>query len=285
MIKIKNSKFKLVFAALLFLLLATNIALAHDSGNNNDFWTPGEPLVPCGGKVCTANSQCSSQLVCSTCELLHLVRHVIDFLMIVAAPVLATFFFIVAGVYIMLGGANPGMLSKGKKMFTDALMGVVIVLLAWLIVNTLIKSLAKATVTFEYYGANGQVVRQEDWDSGKWWEFSCSQLLGNGGNPPPPSGCTATVCISNERATNLTSSGATITWTTNILATSQVHYGADLVGNCGGMAAYTPINNNPMTSHSIDLSGFGANATFCYQVISTANGYTATGEIKRFTTR
>ena len=107
-------------------------------------WTPGQPIVPCTDK-------------CTQCQLLQLVRNVIDFLMIGAAPVLATAFFVWAGVYMILGGANPGMLSKGKEMFKNTFIGLLIVMLAWLITNTVIQ-------TFKGPGA------------GNWWQVTCQEL-------------------------------------------------------------------------------------------------------------
>ena len=94
--------------------------------------------------------------------------------------------------------------------------------------------------------------------------------------------CNEPVCISNEKATT-TNSTATITWNTNVPATSQVHWGPVLAGNCQAVN-YTPINNTAVTNHSVTLSGLGSNATFCYNVISTAGGFTASGSTFNFTT-
>lgn len=134
--------FFIVFLFIVFMLVGNPVS-AHTSG----LWLPGEPVVPCGGP---------DQPECTQCELFHLVRHVIDFLMIAATPILATFFFIVAGVFLMLGGANPGMLSTGKSIFKNTFIGILIVMLAWLITNTIIRTLADPNAL-----------------SGNWYEFSC----------------------------------------------------------------------------------------------------------------
>lgn len=186
---ISNFRKPIFFVFLFFLLLflfpisyflsPTSSVLAHDSGKNNDFWTPGDRIVPCIND-------------CNKCELLHLSRHVIDFLMVAATPILATFFLIWAGVLIMMGGANPGMLSSGKRIFKDTIIGVLIVLLSWLIVNTLIKSLAKDVIPggacVNNVCTNGVGPCNVDDDCGpatyNWWQFSCSQAPGSG-NPPP----------------------------------------------------------------------------------------------------
>jgi hypothetical protein len=142
-------------------------ALAHSSGG---FWTPGEPIVPCGYgsidsltglRICPININLQYCVECTKCELWHLLKHIIDFLLIVAAPVLATLFFIIAGVYMMLGGANPGMLSTGKNMFKNTFIGLLLVMMAWLITNTLIQSLVNPSV----YGTGPGT---------QWYSFTCT---------------------------------------------------------------------------------------------------------------
>lgn len=154
------NKKKMVLLPLLLLVLFAglpNMALAHDS--TRPFWTPGDPIVPCG-----MGENADQPVRCDKCQLLHLLRHLIDIVLIFVAPVLGTLFFIVAGVMIMLGGDNPGMLSRGKSMFKNTFIGVVIIFMAWLITNTLIQTLAKA-------GAVGE---------GNWWTFSCTPTLTGG---------------------------------------------------------------------------------------------------------
>lgn len=151
--------------------LFSGVALAHIEGA---FWMPGDPIVPCTND-------------CTQCELLHLVRHVVDFILIAAAPIIATFFFVVAGVYIMLGGANPGMLATGKRIFKDTFIGILIIMLAWLITNTIIQTLAEPAVTFQGRCVNGVCVAGNTelgpcsadsqcdlrYELSNWWQFSC----------------------------------------------------------------------------------------------------------------
>ena len=111
-------------------------------------WTYGEPIVHCQDK-------------CTKCDLLKLVKNIIDFIMIGATPVVATFFFVWAGIMLMLGGANPGMLSQGKAMFKNALIGVALVMLSWLITNTIIQTLIKPSMV----GSGGN-----------WWQVTCDDL-------------------------------------------------------------------------------------------------------------
>ncbi|MBN1569650.1 MAG: fibronectin type III domain-containing protein, partial [Acidobacteria bacterium] len=69
--------------------------------------------------------------------------------------------------------------------------------------------------------------------------------------------------ISNAGISGITSNGATITWTTNEPADSQIEYGPH--------AAYgfsTTLNTSMVTSHSQGLRGLSANMTYYYRIKS-----------------
>lgn len=69
--------------------------------------------------------------------------------------------------------------------------------------------------------------------------------------------------ISAVQTTNIGANSATITWSTDELATSQVDYGTTT------SYGSTELSSNYTTSHSIILSGLTANTTYNYQVSST----------------
>src|SRR3989338_8566538 len=150
----------LILVVIIFIsLLPSDVAFAHTG--EPGLWLPGDPIVPCGGYYETNieghPNPNNRQPACSPCELLHLAKHIIDFILVAAAPVLATLFFIWGGVLIMLGGENPSMLSSGKKIFKDTLIGLMIVMLAWLITNTIIRTL----------------VDPSKLGGGNWWSLQC----------------------------------------------------------------------------------------------------------------
>ncbi|MBI2023682.1 fibronectin type III domain-containing protein, partial [Candidatus Giovannonibacteria bacterium] len=77
----------------------------------------------------------------------------------------------------------------------------------------------------------------------------------------------------------ITSSGATITWTTNESSNSTVDYG--LTTGYGSSA----VNASMVTSHSVNLTGLSASTLYHYRVKSTdAAGNTATSADFTFTT-
>ena len=50
--------------------------------------------------------------------------------------------YIIAGFLILLGGANPGWSRTGKTMFTNTTWGLIIIFTAWMITNSVLKSIA-----------------------------------------------------------------------------------------------------------------------------------------------
>ena len=85
--------------------------------------------------------------------------------------------------------------------------------------------------------------------------------------------------ISAVSAGTPTSSGATITWTTDQASNSQVAYGT--TSSYGSLSA---LNSTLTTSHSVTLTGLAASTTYFYQVqsqsaqggLGTSGGFTFT---------
>src|SRR5258705_4014733 len=71
-------------------------------------------------------------------------------------------------------------------------------------------------------------------------------------------------------AGSLTTSAATITWTTDKLSDSQVDYGVTTA-----YGSSSPLNASPVTSHSVGLSGLTASTTYHFRVRSRASGNVA----------
>lgn len=69
--------------------------------------------------------------------------------------------------------------------------------------------------------------------------------------------------ISNVSVDNISPTGATIHWTTNENANSQVEY-----GNTTNYGSFSPLNANLVTTHTIILSNLTANTTYHFRVRS-----------------
>lgn len=92
-----------------------------------------------------------------------------------------------------------------------------------------------------------------------------------GGTPPPQ--------ISGVSVSSVTNTQATIQWTTDQASSSQVEYGATASYGMG-----SPLNSDPVTSHSVTLTGLTPSATYHFRVKSGApSGDSASGDYS-FTT-
>ncbi len=91
------------------------------------------PLVPCGNGTNNTNE-------CTVCHLLALAQNIINFL-VSASVLVAALMFLNAGVLYVLSSANPGNISKAHSIFTKTLIGLIIILSAWLIVNVIMETL------------------------------------------------------------------------------------------------------------------------------------------------
>jgi peroxiredoxin len=78
-----------------------------------------------------------------------------------------------------------------------------------------------------------------------------------------PQADTTPPAISGINVSNITESGAIITWTTNEAATSQVEY-----GKTETYGSTTPLDSKLTTSHSVTLTGLDDNTTYYFKVVS-----------------
>jgi hypothetical protein len=107
-------------------------------------------------------------------------------------------------------------------------------------------------------------------------EFGVFLLLPTaGGIPVPP----APAVISNIQSGNITSSGATITWSTDVNADSQVEYGPT-----AQYGFLTPIDLTAVQSHSMNVTGLTPNVTYHFRVRSRNDNGTAISSDNAFTT-
>jgi hypothetical protein len=85
--------------------------------------------------------------------------------------------------------------------------------------------------------------------------------------------------INNVQANAVTTTSATIQWTTDIPSSSQVEY-----GTTGGYGSSTALDSNLVTSHSQTLSGLSPGTAYHYRVRSVASGSGAVSGDFAFTT-
>jgi ABC-type nickel/cobalt efflux system permease component RcnA len=85
-------------------------------------------LVPCSGTDCTTE------------DVIQLVQNIIGFL-VAFISILAVIVLVVAGLRLVVSGGNETEWTKAKSMFTNVVIGLILVLAAWLIVDTILSML------------------------------------------------------------------------------------------------------------------------------------------------
>ena len=112
-----------ILSAFVIFLMFSAFALTANAGG----------LVPCGGP---------DEAQCTLCDFFRLGQNIINFLLEDVALPLTTVMIAVGGVTLAISGGSPKRLELGKKILTSAVIGVVVVLASWLIINTIINLLA-----------------------------------------------------------------------------------------------------------------------------------------------
>ncbi|HEY9583044.1 MAG TPA: pilin [Candidatus Paceibacterota bacterium] len=116
-----------------FLELFTRIAYADPPAGGGG----SGGLVPCG----------SGTSVCTLKDLGTLLVKIFDFLIILAVP-LAILGIAVGGVMIIMSSANEGLRTKGKEAISGSVIGLVLAVAAWVIINTILVGLGVDTEVF-----------------------------------------------------------------------------------------------------------------------------------------
>ncbi len=110
-------------------------------------------LVPCSGPV-------AGRLpACDMCKFLQLISNITLFIVRNITAPLAGLLFLIGGIMMVSAGGSEARLKKGKDIFRDTAIGVLIVLASWAIVNTLITTIGASTSGFV---------------PSNWWSVRCS---------------------------------------------------------------------------------------------------------------
>jgi hypothetical protein len=145
--KTKNTIAKILLIFVVGSLVALPvISLASSRGTpykTPSLWPTGfwGPIVWCTGNYIQGATQVAGPngqpAACTNlCDLIGTFVNVIYLIMSIAIFIITPIGVIWGGVMIMFSGANPGTLETGKKILLGTIVGLAIVLLAYLIVNT-----------------------------------------------------------------------------------------------------------------------------------------------------
>ncbi|PIR83690.1 hypothetical protein COU18_03360 [Candidatus Kaiserbacteria bacterium CG10_big_fil_rev_8_21_14_0_10_51_14] len=123
MVQKRVIQFALLF--LIVLMIAPSLALAATPDGD----LPGQ-IVPCNGADC------------NVCDLATLANNILNTAIYIAVFLSAVLFAWAGWLYLTSGGS--GELSRAKGIFTNVAIGLVIVLIGWLVVDTLMRTLTGA---------------------------------------------------------------------------------------------------------------------------------------------
>jgi hypothetical protein len=96
------------------------------------------PIVPCGGTAGPA---------CNFCHIFELTSNILNFILTCAAPIVASLMIIMGGFCLLVSGSNTELLAKGKTIATAAIVGLLIIFIAYMSLNTLLASMGVAEWT------------------------------------------------------------------------------------------------------------------------------------------
>jgi len=136
--KLKIKKFLPTVILVLFFLSLAGQTFAICEG----------PLVPCGG---------TGQPACEFCHIFVLINNVINFILTCLAPIVGGLMLVIGGLYLLAAGPSPEKVSQAKSIITSIVIGLIIIFVAWVFLNTFLDAIGVA-----------------EWTGLKtWWKIEC----------------------------------------------------------------------------------------------------------------
>jgi len=115
----------IVLVSIFFVPVQVVFADTQDSGLFN-IWTG----TGSGGETCNVKGPCNF------CDGIRVAQNIVKALFTIAIPI-AVAMIIYGAIRLMISGGSEEQVSKSKKIMTSAVIGLVIALAAWIIINTL----------------------------------------------------------------------------------------------------------------------------------------------------
>jgi hypothetical protein len=93
------------------------------------------PLLTCSGAPGSGSKlpKCTS-----ICDLLATGKNILEFVMTLALFIIAPLMAVIGGFMVLVSGANPGLRSKGMQTIRATIISIVLVVIAFVVVNTFI---------------------------------------------------------------------------------------------------------------------------------------------------
>lgn len=121
---LKKKTFMIVMFSLVLLIMVTPLYASA-------------AIVPCDGAR-TQDEPAQIGGGCDFTDIIELIRKIITFLLFSFAVPLAAISFAIAGVMILTAGGNENQVTQAKEIFWNVLIGLIVALAAWLVVNAIL---------------------------------------------------------------------------------------------------------------------------------------------------
>ena len=123
-------------------------------------------LVTCGRQCDDTSTEPDETLPCGFCHFFGLFKNVLDWIIFAIAPILGILLIVIGGFLILTSRGSPAQLTQGKDFIKWTLLGFAIMLISWVLINSIFS-----------------VLQLQEWTGlqvGNWWKVSC-----NTGGPLP----------------------------------------------------------------------------------------------------
>jgi hypothetical protein len=152
---------KIIFAT----LLAAYILLPHAASAASIFWDWGQPLLSCTGNDLSQlpPGQGGVTKHCSNfCDILETGQNLMRFGLTLALEIIAPLMFLTGGILIMISRGNAEQYKAGVQTMTGAAGGILIILIAFILVNTF----------FYLVSLNSSI--SGTLNAGSWYKIQCT---------------------------------------------------------------------------------------------------------------
>ncbi len=146
---------KLILALpLIFAVMSPFVAFGASAAVKSNVWNPSilqGPLVTCLG---SGTNPAVPYTCTSVCDFVSTFANVVYFFIGVVIWIIAPIMVAISGIMLMLSQGNPGKRDNARKMITGTVVGLLIVISAYLIIYTFIKVIGGTTLS-QYIGGFG----------------------------------------------------------------------------------------------------------------------------------
>lgn len=126
---------RIFFITLLLFVVSVPLAPLSTQANTNS-----AAFINCGGRG-------PGQEQCEFKDLLVVLYNIIEFAIKILAPIFVAIMVVMGGFYYLTAGPSPGRAARGKELIKWAIIGYAVIMLSYVIINTILQLVGVATWT------------------------------------------------------------------------------------------------------------------------------------------